>query len=174
MTNISIHVPRAGDDDVERSVNRPEYRFQSTSPVRGTTLRRGERALQEPISIHVPRAGDDSHAISDVNNLQNFNPRPPCGGRLAQTVSNADGTQISIHVPRAGDDVRSFAISSFKPGFQSTSPVRGTTQTKTSSWQCTRNFNPRPPCGGRHFPGHSSSAYGNISIHVPRAGDDKW
>ena len=58
--------------------------FQSTSPVRGTTLGLHNVELDVLISIHVPRAGDD-HAAACVNNI----------------------ASISIHVPRAGDDATS-------------------------------------------------------------------
>ena len=57
------------------------------------------------ISIHVPREGDDVR-----------------GGR-------ADGpAEISIHVPREGDDFKTEIARRRHYRFQSTSPVRGTTQ----------------------------------------------
>ena len=60
ITDISIHVPREGDDCTILMTSSALSSFQSTSPVRGTTY--GERVLtrQENISIHVPREGDDS------------------------------------------------------------------------------------------------------------------
>ena len=79
---ISIHVPRAGDDQRGQfggsshtdfnprppcggrrwlaSVMLDDEQFQSTSPVRGTTF--------SLLPLHFIK--------------QNFNPRPPCGGRL--------------------------------------------------------------------------------------------
>ena len=79
--------------------------------------------------------------------------------------------------------------------FQSTSPVRGTTQARRPGICGYMNFNPRPPHGGRHMlllprvrdrdfnprPPHGGRRQANsrgrknspISIHVPRAGDDK-
>ena len=35
-----------------------------------------------------------------------------------------------------------------------------------------KNFNPRPPCGGRLVGSEDSQRSELISIHVPRAGDD--
>ena len=59
FTDISIHVPRAGDD------------ARRGDEVRGSV----------DISIHVPRAGDDTHWTGKRDRGQHFNPRPPCGGR---------------------------------------------------------------------------------------------
>ena len=58
-SNISIHVPLAGDDDLEIDGHTLKITFLSTSPLRGTTTY---------ISVEVP---DPEH----------FYPRPPCGGR---------------------------------------------------------------------------------------------
>ena len=146
--------------------------FQSTSPVWRTTAklieakaitlisihvpvwrttsycRAGSR--REPISIHVPRVEDDWVYNIDVPRRYNFNPRPPCGGRR----------MITAHSPSL-------------PKFQSTSPVwrttfliRSTVKPKRISihvprveddffnqvdCQTEKDFNPRPPCGGRLF-----------------------
>ena len=56
---------------------RYSIKFQSTSPVRGTTsaLRNGN--LHGQISIHVPREGDDRIASGALLEKINFNPRPP-------------------------------------------------------------------------------------------------
>ena len=103
ISNISIHVPRAGDD-VHKSGHVGVYvGFQSTSPERGTTTLHLSAAVTttfqstspergttrpdrfsvnfNPISIHVPRAGDDERHLRYHYN-----------------------SGISIHVPRAGDD----------------------------------------------------------------------
>ena len=123
------------------------------------------------ISIHVPRVGDDllDHAFKIYASY--FNPRPPCGGRPHFSFS---------------------FLNKFK--FQSTSPVWGTTGVCTKTCVLMRHFNPRPPCGGRPFinfydhlyrPFQSTSPVwgttitssldshpADISIHVPRVGDD--
>ena len=55
--------------------------------------------------------------------------------------------------------------------FQSTSSVRRTTIRPMGGANSARDFNPRPPCGGRHH--HASAmSFNNISIHVLRAEDD--
>ena len=51
--------------------------FQSTSPVRGTTYEALARGGSRYISIHVPREGDDITSIPTRNFVIYFNPRPP-------------------------------------------------------------------------------------------------
>ena len=129
---------------------RRRHLFQSTSPVWRTTGSSRIGIFLPSISIHVPRVEDDScrkHVI-----LRLF---------------------ISIHVPRVEDDGRSLTSSSAKSIFQSTSPVWRTTKSELQTgryygsfqstspvWRTTNpvynklselvDFNPRPPCGGRH------------------------
>ena len=102
--DISIHVPRAGDDGEYMIWTDGRIKFQSTSPVRGTTAHGGIDGGRAAISIHVPRAGDDKSPASCTI--------LPC---------------ISIHVPRAGDDAHILFACRMTSVFQSTSPVRGTT-----------------------------------------------
>ena len=56
---ISIHVPREGDDRPMLVSLTLALIFQSTSPVRGTTLFLFMLLSSLSISIHVPREGDD-------------------------------------------------------------------------------------------------------------------
>ncbi len=123
---------------------------ESTSPARGTTAKRIPRFFWR----------------------LNFNPRPPCGGRpegsqvilsfyVFQSTSPAWGTTKNIQESR------------LKMIFQSTSPVRGTTIKSIYNALCSLYFNPRPPCGGRPADFSRRAAEQKISIHVPRAGDDR-
>ena len=104
------------------------WKFQSTSPVRGTT--QGETNLIgiHVISIHVPREGDDSCrglVVPGMTSFQSTSPvrgttveeRKRCGKESFQSTSPVRGTTrgdkvpavhvgISIHVPREGDDRR--------------------------------------------------------------------
>ena len=57
---------------------------------------------------------------------------------------------ISIHAPRAGGD--------------------GTPTATATTLDA--DFNPRPPCGGRHGRWDIISGDAKISIHAPRAGGD--
>ena len=58
--DISIHVPREGDDSNIVFPSSFLLLFQSTSPARGTTTSDTQIIQMEAISIHVPREGDDS------------------------------------------------------------------------------------------------------------------
>ena len=102
----------------------------------------------------------------------NFNPRPPCGGRQTGPKGDTGATGISIHAPRAGGDI--FEVSNlFCPKeFQSTPPVRGATENGPELVNLPRDFNPRPPCGGRRIARTAMSISVVISIHAPRAGGD--
>ena len=100
---ISIHVPRAGDDLMHPVVH-PPLHISIHVPRAGDDSKYMYHKEVDNISIHVPRAGDDEYRERAKVGAQHFNPRPPCGGRQG-----------------GKDDVE-------KAGqFQSTSPVRGTT-----------------------------------------------
>ena len=76
--SISIHVPREGDDRMALGVYTAlGGRFQSTSPVRGTTDVSLNRTRFIYISIHVPREGDDRLLQRQLLAPGDFNPRPP-------------------------------------------------------------------------------------------------
>ena len=123
--------------------------FQSTSPVRGTTLFVGACRKSFIISIHVPRAGDDE---DDAKNVET--------GKAFQSTSPVRGTTWLYRVR--------FSVPS---EFQSTSPVRGTTALLVP--HCGRDeisiHVPRAGDDGHEQHGRDDAG---ISIHVPRAGDD--
>ena len=140
--------PPCGGRQGKVTARREYERFQSTSPVWGTTLAVLFVYLYLAISIHVPRVGDDNAAHGVYGILS-----------------------ISIHVPRVGDDGNSSTAYIPCTQFQSTSPVWGTTKEYNdiiSSLDISIHvprvgddvqpaglewiwgyFNPRPPCGGR-------------------------
>ena len=154
-----------------RAMCRPLAGFQSTSSVWRTTclparrshpggisihvlrveddLPKGGQTMKFSISIHVLRVEDDGERCPALaEGCKDFNPRPPCGGRLSfrkyeiqggefQSTSSVWRTTeeiwlesekcfISIHVLRVEDD-----------------------SSVTVQRMQSRNFNPRPPCGGR-------------------------
>ena len=123
------------------------------------------------ISIHAPHAGCDIEAIGIVQDRLDFNPRTPCGVRphgdlrkpqryIFQSTHPMRGAtilflrrlgamNISIHAPHAGCDI------------------------VDSSKRCkSRYFNPRTPCGVRHFLLWVARERIFISIHAPHAGCD--
>ena len=148
---ISIHVPLAGHDlsFLTSSIYSARYfnprapcgarltallsacirirRFQSTCPLRGTTY----------------------FALWVIPHFKHFNPRAPCGARPITRSLIVAGFAISIHVPLAGHDAMRLLQSSPLILFQSTCPLRGTTD---------------HPAAQRRIRA--------ISIHVPLAGHD--
>ena len=125
LSDISIHAPRVGGD--------PRY---DHAPGHGN------------ISIHAPRVGGDRVRLRLVISRLSFQSTPPvwgatrlqkkgCVEQLFQSTPPVWGATllhggvfivvgISIHAPRVGGDQKHHED---MPG--------------------TRNFNPRPPCGGR-------------------------
>ena len=123
--------------------------FQSTSPVRGTTLSDAVRYAVFLISIHVPREGDDSVRFT-----------------------RAPFEKISIHVPREGDDSSACPDCVAANQFQSTSPVRGTTGPGHLAGKPAPISIHVPREGDDPGRGHPPRGNLAISIHVPREGDD--
>ena len=102
------------------------------------------------VSTRAPREGDDTDT-------------------WLRTVGLAT---ISIHVPCEGDDYRTFSYVARYVLFQSTSPVRGTTQ----HWiypPVTRRFQSTSPVRGTTEALARGGSRYEISIHVPREGDDR-
>ena len=83
---------------------------------------------QASISIHAPRVGGDVFMNSQAYDVDKFQSTPPVWGATNRSLQKGVADQISIHAPRVGGDDPG-------PGHP---PGHG-------------DFNPRPPCGGRHF-----------------------
>ena len=79
-------------------------RFQSTSPVRGTTGSTGDGWGHRPISIHVPREGDDQRLSFVPARYFLFQSTSPVRGTTRKHAATSPHGSISIHVPREGDD----------------------------------------------------------------------
>ena len=102
------------------------------------------------ISIPVLRVEDDRAVSMSGLSMMNFNPRPPCGGRRApsqglrphflfQSTSSVWRTTLRVLVRQLNHIL-----------FQSTSSVWRTTNSVSMIDCNSADFNPRPPCGGRH------------------------
>ena len=102
---ISIHVPREGDDLMRGATPYLLILFQSTSPVRGTTMR----------LLRVVAPAMRFQSTSPVRGTTSIPARSRSSG-LFQSTSPVRGTTrgkkwadrmllISIHVPREGDDI---------------------------------------------------------------------
>ena len=100
----------------------------------------------------MPRAGHDTTHGWNWNTPNGISTHVPRAGHDGAPVSGQVMLEISTHVPRAGHD--NYGLDEIIPyrTFQPTCPVRGT----TVGWRGRRSrrwhFNPRAPCGARHFP----------------------
>ena len=193
--DISIHVPRVGDDKAAPYVYKVKNKFLSTSPAWGTTCRLMiSHCFPICISIHVPRVGDDFIPCTAYDGNIHFYPRPPRGGRLRmQRWGNLPSKYFYPRPPRGGrliSDTKCIGVITFL----STSPAWGTTNScarlctyihisihvprvgddyiTVYRWQRIEYFYPRPPRGGRPTPATAAPPPWKISIHVPRVGDD--
>ena len=152
--DISIHVPRVEDDVRKLDLLRGRGRFQSTSPVWRTTF-------FNPYTLTL---------------IYDFNPRPPCGGRPLLCTVYSISKLISIHVPRVEDDQADADaqvmadISIHVPRVEDDQVQHLQRLQMLISIHVPRveddvvhffgaflykNFNPRPPCGGRLHAGYS-------------------
>ena len=171
-TDISIHAPRVGCDEVCQlqrcrslviSIHAPRVGCDERyHPTHGAILH---------ISIHAPRVGCDACPGLASRWAEDFNPRTPCGvrqkahqlveeltkfqsthpvwGATLWAVSCSGAAGISIHAPRVGCDRSLRSSGGIQPRFQSTHPV----------WGATREY------------GVDLTTEG-ISIHAPRVGCD--
>ena len=127
--------------------------FLSTSPLRGSTLHRGQvHPVCQNFYPRPPCGGRRNASPFLALHTANFYPRPPCGGRLSAQPPNrrvnkflstsplrgttypsascSSAPVISIHVPLAGDDPPCPTTTATPTTFLSTSPLRGTTPSR--------------------------------------------
>ena len=127
--------------------------------------------FQELISIHAPREGGDfiASGVSFTNIA--FQSTPPARGATGGAVYPITFDAISIHAPREGGDRacnrRFTAWRNFNPR-----PPRGGRQHVQVVFYVLPDFNPRPPRGGRPDDPVVYILTG-ISIHAPREGGDR-
>ena len=106
--------------------------------------------MEAMISIHAPREGGDADIVSAIHDVQVISIHAPREGGDHRRHLSHSPTGISIHAPREGGDgllgqfFQQIVISIHAPR---EGGDRG--QTGLSVWG--RNFNPRPPRGGRRL-----------------------
>ena len=124
------------------------YRFQSTCPARGTTIRRNAKIISKDFNPRAPRGARHSRCRS-YGVWRYFNPRAPRGAR----PSKNDGIHIQSNYfnPRA---------------------PRGARRPLCILHKNHGDFNPRAPRGARRRDQNAPYTVQNISIHVPREGHD--
>ena len=124
-----------------------DKRFQSTPPARGATLNFSAFFGLSLISIHAPREGGDD-AVNITPDTELISIHAPREGGDAPLTKILRNLSISIHAPREGGDWVS---------------VRGPATY--------RDFNPRPPRGGRPpFPDFAPLPADHFNPRPPRGG----
>ena len=146
------------------------------------------------ISIHALRGEGDRKVINITAEYIYFNPRPPWGGRRDTGSGTIDYTSISIHALRGegdsingitdivieisihalrgeGDRKNSYELSCWA-SFQSTPSVGRATCNGGGQYSPPRDFNPRPPWGGRLLSPCRIPCRTSISIHALRGEGD--
>ena len=140
-------------------------------PLYGGDLRGAAPGPDRPISIHTPLAGGDLGAPCYPTFFAGFQSTPPLRGATSILAMSSKSYRfqstpplrgatfsaivvlclliISIHAPLAGGDTATTSRRRTFAEFQSTPPLRGATSPAPGSLCICRNFNPRPPCGGR-------------------------
>ena len=167
---ISIHVPRTGHDMLASNGLWALIGFQSTCPVRGTTIT--TNSLCPSKRDFNPRAPYGARQYNTLVSYMNslFQSTCPVRGTTRKAYRRRACRVISIHVPRTGHDVTRrdtdtpslISIHVPRTGhdkgggvmdnllqFQSTCPVRGTTRLDLSMFDPVSDFNPRAPYGAR-------------------------
>ena len=167
--------------------------FQSTCPVRGTTVLCLLHTLRPHISIHVPRTGHDRHEDWTDGNTS-ISIHVPRTGHDPQTAGIGPLVDISIHVPRTGHDLHGVCtrppaadISIHVPRTGHDVEPRRVLRVVVISIHVPRTghdvsaraifsmwvyFNPRAPYGARPYRALCARDGSDISIHVPRTGHD--
>ena len=119
--------------------------------------------------------GATTSKVAASSGARYFNPRPPCGGRQPNTIRDplgkvfqstppvwgatdvaqggVGGSHISIHAPRVGGDLGVSITAGAARDFNPRPPCGGRHQHGRCSGQKSGHFNPRPPCGGRRNKG---------------------
>ena len=101
-----------------------------------------------------------------------FNPLPPCGGRHRSAVGAVRTDGISIHSLRVeGDHAAKHTAMPRSPISIHSLRVEGDRH-RLCYTIVTKNFNPLPPCGGRHAYSVIRDAHVTISIHSLRVEGD--
>ena len=191
---ISIHALRGEGDKNTRRVLAHPTDFYPRPPWGG---RRGYFYAQNrrnDISIHALRGeGDLAHYREDTSGMHfyprppwggrrlchrccgqrgHFYPRPPWGGRRTRAPSAPGAPTISIHALRGEGDGYLVASDTVAWLFLSTPSVGRATVSSLRCCAPAANFYPRPPWGGRRYPGATYEIIKQISIHALRGEGD--
>ena len=144
---ISIHAPREGGD---RAMRKGAWKRKDFNP-------RPPRGGRPDSAQNIPTAAD-------------FNPRPPRGGRHQQVAGGFQQVAISIHAPREGGDPMEHAYKVLHFDISIHAPREGGDNQRPYQHIHQKNFNPRPPRGGRLAVGGGFCTQKDFNPRPPRGG----
>ena len=123
------------------------------------------------ISIHAPREGGDKTDDDIRPRIRKFQSTPPARGGDDFPEKSCIFIDISIHAPREGGDGKFTENKNAGKDFNPRPPRGGRHRYRL---QCLVHlyFNPRPPRGGRPGYQYEDLRLTVISIHAPREGGD--
>ena len=198
-TYISIHSLRVEGDAKVLGVKPADLIFQSTPSVWRETKTNKQGQQLEKISIHSLRVEGDFilvylsffcvlfqstpsvwretlTMIFITGHTTLFQSTPSVWRETDMADLAISMILISIHSLRVEGDISLFRHSSCLLLFQSTPSVWRETDDIYTTFQITENFNPLPPCGGRHRSECDNMGQKDISIHSLRVEGDyyKW
>ncbi len=194
IINISIHVPRVGNDITTSQSAHNRFYFNPRSPCGERLSADKIKYLNQKISIHVPRVGNDKPQKPTIS-LTQFQSTFPVWGTTTTSITLVKALNLfQSTFPVWGTTVLLSMMRSLVIRFQSTFPVWGTTrdiklnggvrlisihvprvgndQILTPEGVAGKDFNPRSPCGERPYALICNEWFRDISIHVPRVGND--
>ena len=193
---ISIHSLRVEGDPAHHR-RQPKPRYFNPLPPCGGRLGAVVDAVPKLLFQSTPSVWRETRTNCGIlRQKAYFNPLPPCGGRPCSRLSGKTARPISIHSLRVeGDGSAKRTPERSHTRFQSTPSVwRETTHGSGYQTPCAisihslrvegdsithhhphlhHNFNPLPPCGGRHLCSIIDIVRRSISIHSLRVEGDK-
>ena len=140
--------PPRGGRPLPRHKGQKPQKFQSTPPARGATPAESYIIPETDISIHAPREGGDSIAATPVSAHENFNPRPPRGGRLSSDIVKIPASGFQSTPPARGATSYRYTNQLDNP-ISIHAPREGGDRESKDNNSIPKDFNPRPPRGGR-------------------------
>ena len=130
-----------------------EEKYFNPRPPRGGRPRVSPSTEVRKISIHAPREGGDLSPVVTAPEEVTFQSTPPARGATTTAEPEAAEQVISIHAPREGGDEKFDSIENGYNQISIHAPREGGDRPTMRCLRPLKNFNPRPPRGGRRTQG---------------------
>ena len=149
VLQISIHALREEGDRLTPYLPRHKAKFQSTPSARRATQCHPYRRHSTPISIHALREEGDLLKAQGCKTTVKFQSTPSARRATGDGVVAVQDFLISIHALREEGDMELSRNQFNKKDFNPRPPRGGRRYLCWQSEIVTNDFNPRPPRGGR-------------------------